>query len=40
MIYDIPYSSRNTVKASDSAIGQHLLDNPDCANLYNDDMFR
>ena len=23
--------SRNTVKTSDSAIGQHLLDNPDCA---------
>ena len=32
--------SRNTVKTSDSAIGQHLLDNPDCAKLYNDDMFR
>ena len=32
--------SRNTVKSSDSAIGQHLLDNPDCAKLYNDDMFR
>ena len=32
--------SRTTVKTSDSAIGQHLLDNPDCAKLYNDDMFR
>ena len=32
--------SRNTVKTSDSAIGQHLLDNPDCEKLYNDDMFR
>ena len=32
--------SRNGVKTSDSAIGQHLLDNPDCAKLYNDDMFR
>ena len=32
--------SRNIVKNSDSAIGQHLLDNPDCAKLYNDDMFR
>ena len=32
--------SRNTVKTSDSAIGQHLLDNPDCAKLYNDNMFR
>ena len=28
--------SRSTVKTSDSAIGQHLLDNPDCAKLYND----
>ena len=26
-------------KTSDSAIGQHLLDNPDCAKLYNDDKF-
>ena len=34
------FRSRNTVKTSDSAIGQHLLDNPDCAKLYNDDMFR
>ena len=32
--------SRNTVKTSDSAIGQHLLDNPDWEKLYNDDMFR
>ena len=32
--------ARNTVKTSDSAIGQHLLVNPDCAKLYNDDMFR
>ena len=32
--------SRNTIKTIDSAIGQHLLDNPDCAKLYNDDMFR
>ena len=32
--------SKNTVRTSDSAIGQHLLDNPDCAKLYNDDMFR
>ena len=32
--------SRNTVKTSNSAIGQHLLDNPDCAKLYNNDMFR
>ena len=30
------YRSRNTVKTSDSAICQHLLDNPDCAKLYND----
>ena len=32
--------SRNPVKTSDSAIGQHLLDNPDCAKIYNDDMFQ
>ena len=32
--------SRNTVKTSEFAIGQHLLDNPDCAKLNNDDMFR
>ena len=31
---------RNTVKTIDSAIGQHLLDNPDCAKLYYDDIFR
>ena len=31
--------SRNTVKTSNSAIGQHLFDNPDCAKLYDDDMF-
>ena len=32
--------SRNTVKTSDSAIGKHYLGNPDCAKLYNDDMFQ
>ena len=32
--------SRKNVKTSDSAIGQNLLDNPDCAKLNNDDMFR
>ena len=32
--------SRKTVKTSDFSIGQHLLDNPECAKLYNDDMFR
>ena len=32
--------SRNTVKISDSAIGRYLLDNPDCAKLYNDNMFQ
>ena len=34
------YRSSNTVKTSDSAIGQHLLDNPDCAKIYKDDMFQ
>ena len=29
-----------TTKTCDSAIGQHLLENPDCANNYNCDMFR
>ena len=24
----------------DSAIGQHLLENPECAKIYNDDKFR
>ena len=32
--------SRNIVKTSDSAIGKHLLDNPDCAKLYKDNMFQ
>ena len=33
--------SRLTIRfPTDSAIGQHLLDNPDCAKLYNDDMFQ
>ena len=37
----VPSNIRNkTGKTSDSAIGQHLLDNPDCAKLYNDDMFQ
>ena len=31
--------SRNTVKTSDSDIGLHLLANPDCTKLYNDDIF-
>ena len=31
---------RNTTKTCDSAIGQHLLENPDCAKNYNGDMFR
>ena len=35
-----PPRSRNTVKTSDSAIGQYLLNNQDCAKLYNDDMFQ
>ena len=29
-----------TTKTCDSAIGQHLLENPDCAKNYNGDMFR
>ena len=29
-----------TTKTCDSAIGQHLLENPDCAKNYNCDMFR
>ena len=32
--------SRNTFKPSDSAIGQHLLDNQDSAKRCNGDMFR
>ena len=28
-----------TTKTCDSAIGQHLLENPDCAKNYNGDMF-
>ena len=32
--------SKITTKTCDSAIGQHLLENPDCAKNYNDDMFR
>ena len=30
----------SSVKTSDSAIGQHLLDNPDCVKVDNDDMFQ
>ena len=32
-------SSKTKTKTCDSAIGQHLLENPDCAKLYNGDMF-
>ena len=32
--------SKITTKTCDSAIGQHLLENPDCAKNYNGDMFR
>ena len=32
--------SKTTTKTCDSAIGQHLLQNPDCAKNYNGDMFR
>ena len=32
--------SKITTKTCDSAIGQHLLENPDCAKNYNCDMFR
>ena len=35
-----PVVYKNTVKTGDSAIDQHLLDNQDCAKLYNDDMFQ
>ena len=33
-----PCRSKNKVKTSDSAIGQRLLDNPDCTKLSNDDI--
>ena len=32
--------SKITTKTCDSAIGQHLPENPDCAKNYNGDMFR
>ena len=32
--------SKITTKTCDSAIGQHLLENPDCAKYYNGDLFR
>ena len=32
--------SKITTKTCDSAIGQHLLENPDCAKNHNGDMFR
>ena len=32
--------SRNTVRTSDFAIVQHLLDNQDCSKLYNNDIYR
>ena len=35
------YFGRNMLEETyESAIGQHLLDNPDCEKLYNDDMFQ
>ena len=32
--------TRNTQNKCDSAIGQHLLENPECAKMYNDEKFR
>ena len=32
--------SKITTKTCDSANGQHLLENPDCAQIYNGNMFR
>ena len=32
--------TRNAQNKCDSAIGQHLLENPECAKMYNDDKFR
>ena len=34
------YKSKITTKTCDSVIGQHLLENPDCAKNYNGDMFQ
>ena len=32
--------TRNAQNKCDSAIGQHLLENPECTKMYNDDKFR
>ena len=32
--------TRNAQNKCDSAIGHHLLENPECAKMYNDDKFR